>query len=42
MTIAIGDSLPDVTLTMTNGAAQSLASRKGRPPNRASPKRAGC
>ncbi len=30
MTIAVGDALPDVPLTMMDGSAQSLASRKGR------------
>ncbi len=30
MTIAIGDGLPDVTLTMMDGSTQSLAARKGR------------
>lgn len=30
MTIAIGDGLPDVTLTMMDGSTQSLASRRGR------------
>jgi len=30
MTIAIGDGLPDVPLTMMDGSTQSLASRKGR------------
>ena len=30
MTIAIGEPLPDVTLTMMDGSTQSLASRKGR------------
>lgn len=30
MTIAVGDSLPDVALTMLDGSTQSLASRKGR------------
>lgn len=30
MTIAVGDSLPDVALTMMDGSTPSLASRKGR------------
>ena len=30
MTIAVGDGLPDVALTMMDGSTQSLASRKGR------------
>ncbi len=30
MTIAVGDGLPDVALTMMDGSMQSLASRKGR------------
>ncbi len=30
MTIQVGDSLPDVALTMMDGSTQSLASRKGR------------
>lgn len=30
MTIAVGDPLPDVPLTMMDGSVQSLASRKGR------------
>lgn len=30
MTIAVGDSLPDVPLTMMDGSSQSLASHKGK------------